>query len=93
MSQLRKHLKFTWRNHWRAFRERSRLGRLGQRVHIDKSVEFLRFPHNIFVDDEVVVKEGARICSANEKAIIRIGKRTTVGYHTFIFALRIDHDR
>ncbi len=86
MSQLRKHLKFTWRNHWRAFRERNRLGQLGQRVHIDKSVEFLRFPHNIFVDDEVVVKEGARICSANEKAIIRIGKRTTVGYHTFIFA-------
>lgn len=86
MSQLRKHLKFTWRQHWRAFLQGRRLGHLGQRVHIDKSVEFMRYPHNITVDDDVVVKEGARICSCNERAIIRIGKRTTVGYHTFIFA-------
>ena len=86
MSQLRKHLKFTWRNYFRAFVQRRRLGFLGKRVHLDKSVEFMRFPRNIFVYDDVVVKEGARICSANENAIIKIGRRTTVGYHTFIFA-------
>ena len=85
-SQLRKHLKFTWQNRIRAFLQRRRLEFLGENVHIDKNVEFLRFPKRISVDDEVVIKEGARICTANEKASIRIGKRTTVGYHTFIFA-------
>jgi acetyltransferase-like isoleucine patch superfamily enzyme len=86
MSQLRKHLKFTTQNKWRAWRERKRLGRLGQKVWIDKRVEFMRFPENISLEDEVVVKEGARICACNEKAKVTIGARTTVGYHTFLFA-------
>lgn len=66
--------------------QKRRLGLLGRKVHLDKSVEFLRFPKNIFVDDEVVIKEGARICSCNEAAIIKIGRRTTIGYHNFIFS-------
>jgi acetyltransferase-like isoleucine patch superfamily enzyme len=94
-SQVRKHLKFNWRNYYRAFFWKSRLGNLGEMVHIDKSVEFMRFPKNIFIDDHAVIKEGARICSCNEEAKISIGKRTTVGYHTFIFAseeITIGHD-
>jgi acetyltransferase-like isoleucine patch superfamily enzyme len=86
MSQLHKYLKFTWRNYWRILFHKYRLGRLGTSVYIDKSVEFMRFPKNIFVGDGVVVKEGSRICSCNENAIIKIGDRTTIGYHTFIFA-------
>lgn len=86
MSQFRKHLKFTWKNHLRYFFQKRRLGSLGKHVFLDKRVEFLRFPKNIFIDDEVAIKEGAKICSCNEKAQIKIGKRTTVGYHTFIFA-------
>lgn len=86
MSQLRKHLTFKFIHYWRAFRERARLGSLGARVHIDKRVEFMRFPKNIYIGDDVVVKEGTRICSCNSTAVITIGKRTTVGYHTFVFA-------
>ncbi len=86
MSQLRKHLKFTWRHKWRAFVQRRQLGQMGRDVHIDKGVEFMRFPYNIQVGDDVVVKEGARICACNERATIRIGARTTVGYHNFFFA-------
>ena len=86
MSQLRKHLKFTWKNHLRAMLQRKRIGFLGQRVHLDKRVELMRFPKNISIADEVVIKEGARICSCNSGAKISIGKRTTVGYHNFIFA-------
>lgn len=86
MSQLRKHLKFKTIHHIRAFKWRSKLGRLGKRVHLDKNIELMRFPKNIFIGDDVVVKEGARICSCNESATITIGDRTTVGYHTFIFA-------
>lgn len=86
MSQLRNHLKFTWKHKLRAFQQKRRLALLGKHVHIDKCVEFLRFPKNIYVDDEVVVKEGTRICSCNDTAIIKIGKRTTIGYHNFIFS-------
>lgn len=86
MSQLRKHLTFTWRHRWRARRQRSRLGHLGSRVWIDKRVELMRYPGNISIGDEVVLKEGARICACNQSARISIGARTTIGYHNFLFA-------
>ena len=86
MSQLRKYLKFTWQSRMRAFWQKRKLGDMGLDVYIDKNVEFMRFPGNIYLEDEVVVKEGARICSCNERATIKIGQRTTIGYHTFIFS-------
>lgn len=86
MSQLRKHLKYTLKDNFRAFLLKNKLGKLGKNVYIDKNVELMRFPKNIFIDDNVVIKEGARICACNEKAKIHIGKNTTIGYHNFIFA-------
>lgn len=86
MSQLRKHLKYGFANKFRWTWQKVRLDHLGKKVWIDKRVEFMRFPQNISVKNEVVVKEGARICACNEEAWITIGARTTVGYHTFIFA-------
>lgn len=85
-NQFRKHIEFTPAHHERAKEAKAVLGHLGEDVHLDKNVEFMRFPANIEVGDGVAVKEGARICSCNESAKIKIGKRTTVGYHTFIFA-------
>lgn len=63
-----------------------RIGQLGVNVHIDRNVRLLRFPKNIFIGEDVVIKEGARICACNRDAKILIGARTTIGYHTFIFA-------
>jgi acetyltransferase-like isoleucine patch superfamily enzyme len=48
-------------------------------------VRFLRFPRNIQIEKNVVIKEGVRICPCNIDAKIKIGKNTTIGYHTFIF--------
>jgi acetyltransferase-like isoleucine patch superfamily enzyme len=45
----------------------------------------MRFPGNIFISDNVIIKEGARICSCNKDALIKIGCNTTVGYHNFYF--------
>ena len=59
---------------------------LGKRVLIERNVKLLRFPRNIMIANNVVIKEGVRICACNENAHIKIGKNTTVGYHTFIFA-------
>lgn len=86
MSQVRKFLKFTWYNRWRYFIESRRLKKLGLRVFIDRNVQLLRFPKSIIIEDDVIIKEGARICSCNENSSITIGKRTTVGFHTFIYA-------
>ncbi len=85
-NQLRKHIKFTWRNHVRSFLHRFRLGTLGKRVFIDSDVSLLRYPKNINLGDDIVLKKGAQICSCNESALIKIGNRTTVGFYTFIYA-------
>lgn len=85
-SQLRKHLKYTFRHKVRWKKARRKLGRCGEGVFIDKNVEFMRFPKQIHIDANVVVKEGARICACNEKATVSIGKNTTFGYHSFLFA-------
>lgn len=86
MSQLRQHLKFSFINRWRSFLQSNRLGHLGKNVWLDKSVEFMRFPKNISLGEDVVVKEGARVCACNAEAKVSIGARTTIGYHNFIFA-------
>ena len=59
---------------------------VGTDVIIDKNVEILRFPKNVSIGNEVILKEGVKICPANAKARISIGDRTTVGYHTMLFA-------
>lgn len=85
-NQLRKHLKFSVWNKLRAFYHSYRLGKLGNEVFIDKNVLLLRFPKNIFVGDEVVLKAGAQICSCNDQSTVKIGNRTTIGFYTFIYA-------
>ena len=85
-SQLRKHIKFSFRNRLRSIIHSRRLGKLGLNVFIDKDVSLLRFPENIFIQNEVILKKGANICACNKEAKISIGERTTVGFYTFIYA-------
>jgi len=86
MSQLRKHLKFTILNKLRAFYQSKRVGQLGRNVWLDKNVSLMRFPKNIKIGKDVVIKEGAKICPCNVDAYVIIGERTTIGYNTFLFA-------
>jgi len=84
--QLRKHLKLTWRDRLRISLMRKKLGSCGEGAYFDKNVEFMRYPQLVSVGSAAVVKEGVRICPCNQQASVAIGDRTTVGYHTFIFA-------
>lgn len=86
MSQLKKHLKFKTKHFIRQFIYYYRLKFFGKNIFIDDNVKFLRYPGNISLENNVIIKEGARLCSCNEEAMVSIGKRTTVGYHVFIFA-------
>lgn len=86
MSQIRQHLKFTYTIRLRSFITSFLIRHIGQGVYLDRNVKFMRFPQNISLEDDVVVKEGTRICACNKDALISVGKRTTIGYHNFIFA-------
>lgn len=46
----------------------------------------MRYPGNISLGANLVLKSGARLCACNEQAHIVIGDNTTVGYHTYLFA-------
>ena len=85
-NQLRQHLKFSFKNKVRLFKAKNKLGFCGNSVWVDKNVEIQRFPKNVSIKDNVVIKEGTRICSCNRDAKISIGENTTVGYHNFFFA-------
>jgi len=85
-NQLRQHLKFTMKNRLRLFKAKQRLSYCGKAVWIDKNVELMRFPQNISIQNNVVIKEGTKICACNQKALVSIGENTTIGYHNFIFA-------
>ena len=63
-----------------------KLGSCGQGVYLEPNVEFQRHPEGVFLGDNVIVKEGARICPTNPNARISIGDWTTVGHNTFMFA-------
>jgi len=85
-NQLRKHLKFKLIHRYRLWRYGALLNQCGKNVYFDKHVEILRFPQNVGVSDNVVIKEGAKICACNEHATVKIGRNTTIGYYSMIFA-------
>lgn len=86
LNQLRKHLKFSLRNKWRLLVAKSKLGYCGNKIWIDKNVEFLRYTNNLSINNNVIIKEGTKICPCNDLATISIGENTTIGYHNFFFS-------
>lgn len=86
MSQLRRHTKASFLHTVRRRYQALRLNAIGSNTMIESNVKFMRFPAGISLGDQVIVKEGVRMCACNSDATIAIGNATTVGYHTFIFA-------
>lgn len=84
--QLRNHLKRTLAVRWRYWRQKQRLGQCGPGIFFEPGVHLMRFPKNIHLGANMVLKSGARLCACNETAHISIGENTTVGYHTYLFA-------
>ncbi len=84
--QLSKHLKRTIFTQLRYWRYKSQLKYCGKDIFFEKGVHIMRYPQNISLGDNMVIKSGARICACNERAIVTIGKNTTFGYHSYLFA-------
>ena len=84
--QMRAHLKRTllhdMRRRWHRFRGVD----IAAGVLLFPGVKLLRYPRNISLGVDSVVKSGAHVCPCREGVKISIGARTTIGFHTLLYA-------
>ncbi len=84
--QLRAHLPSPFLRGLRWLWNRMRGVHLSGGVVLFSSVHLLRYPGNIRIGSDAVIKSGAHVCPCNAQAGISIGARTTIGFHSFIYA-------
>lgn len=84
--QLRAHVRLTLRHRLRAAWHRIRGVRLGEGAIVDAGARLLRYPRAISVGEGAILKDGSHLCPCREGASVSIGARTTVGFHTLIYA-------
>ena len=85
-SQLRMHYQRNFFHKIRFFRHYLRGVLLGKNIIIEDGVKLLRFPKNIKIGDDVIIKSGSHLCPCKHSALLEIGARTTVGFNTLIYA-------
>ncbi|WP_353220980.1 acyltransferase [Salinisphaera sp. S4-8] len=85
-SQLRMSLPPKWLLWSRRQRQRLRGVRCDEGVVFYSRTELLRFPRNIRLSSDVIIKSGAHLCPCNKDAYISVGKRTSIGFYTFMYA-------
>jgi len=85
-NNFRESLNFTIPVYVRLFLNKIRLKSCGYKVLFEKNVAIMRHKKNVSIGSNTVLKEGVKICPCNPNANISIGKNTTIGYHTYIFA-------
>ena len=59
---------------------------LGRNVMLESEAKLLRFPKNIIIGDDVIIKSGSHLCPCQPSAILKIGARTTIGFNTLIYS-------
>jgi acetyltransferase-like isoleucine patch superfamily enzyme len=85
-AQLRQHLPNRFTALARKYWQKARGVEIGRSVYIYPGVKLLRYPSNIEIKEEVVIKSGVHLCPCNEGSHITIGPRTTIGFSTFMYA-------
>ena len=85
-AQLRRHLPSFLLRQLRLWWQRWRGVKLSSRVVLFPGVLLLRYPRNIQIGPDAVIKSGAHICPCNSDAKIKIGARTSLGFNTFVYA-------
>jgi acetyltransferase-like isoleucine patch superfamily enzyme len=84
--QLRKHCQLSLLQRLYAAWQGIRGVKVGKNVFIDNDVKLLRYPKQISLDDDVILKQGCQLCPCRMDSAIAIGARTTVGFYTLIYA-------
>jgi len=85
-SGVRKYAPFTLGHALRRWWTLRGIGARGDRVYVDRNVQLMRHPEKIALGNNVMLKEGVRLCPTNPDASIIVGDWTTLGYHCFLFA-------
>ena len=85
-NSFRESLNYTIPVYFRLFINKIRLKSCGSKVFFDKNVTIMRYKKNVSIGSNCVLKEGVKICPCNANAKICIGKNTSIGYNTYIFA-------
>lgn len=85
-TQLRHHLPSPWLTKFRVFWHRARGSDVARDTVLFPGALLLRYPRNIRIGAAAIVKTGAHITPCNSQARIEIGKRTSIGFHTFLYA-------
>lgn len=85
-AQMRRHLPGGLGVAWRRWWARLRGVRMGEGVVLFPGVSLLRYPGNIAIGASAVVKSGAHLCPCNATAQVQVGARTSIGFHTFLYA-------
>ena len=81
--------KYQSRNLFQKFRNfltRQKVSGSSRNLYVEKNVELMRHPQNIYLSDDIILKEGVKICPTNNNAIIKIGSNTTIGYYSMLFS-------
>lgn len=85
-AQLRRHLPSRWLTRLIAWRHRMRGVDVQDGVVFYPGALLLRYPRNIHIDSDALIKAGAHICPCNPQAHIYIGSRASLGFHSFVYA-------
>ena len=85
-AQLRRHLPPSWRTKLTAWWPRIRGVDLSDNVVFFPGALLLRFPRNIHIGSGALILSGAHFCPCNPQAHIHIGSRTSLGFHSFVYA-------
>ena len=59
---------------------------LKKNVIIYPRVKLLRYPRNINLMSNSIIKSGVHLCPCNKDSQISIGENTTIGFNTFIYS-------
>jgi acetyltransferase-like isoleucine patch superfamily enzyme len=84
--QMRMHLQTNFMGKFNRIWQMLRGVHLGRNVIIDKGVKFFRYPKNIYISEEAILKQSCQLCPCRKEAAITVGARTTIGFYTLIYA-------
>lgn len=84
--QLREHLAPGLAHRLRRCAQRVRGVEVGDGVLLESGVHLLRHPRGITLGPGAILKSGVHLCPCNAGASVRVGARTTVGFHTLVYA-------
>jgi acetyltransferase-like isoleucine patch superfamily enzyme len=84
--QMRSHLPAITLSKLRAWWHRARGVDISSDAVLFPGTKLLRYPKKIRIATGAVIKSGAHLCPCNVNAYIDIGARTSIGFHTFLYA-------